>query len=99
MIKIVKVTGTSLSPFFLPGEYVLVLRVPSRFNKLSPGDYAVFTHDDYGLLIKRIINNYPSEKLIEAEGNIPASVSAQEIGKIPYDDIVGKVIHRISGSS
>ena len=95
MIKIIKVTGSSLSPFFLPGEYVIVWRAPRKYKTLSPGDYVVFNHDQFGLLIKKVILNDPSGNYIEAEGIHPDSLSSQKIGKIPYSDIIGKVINRI----
>lgn len=97
MIKIIKVTGTSLSPFFLPDDYVLVWRSPSRFRNLSPGDFVVFDHHDYGMLIKRVIHNDPQEGWIETEGTHPNSLPAHKIGRIPYENIIGKVIHRIKG--
>ena len=95
MIKIIKVTGSSLSPFFLSGEYVLVWRASRNFKAISPGDYVVFNHSQFGLLIKKVILNDPLGKYIETEGIHPDSLSAQKIGKIPYTDIVGKVLKRI----
>jgi phage repressor protein C with HTH and peptisase S24 domain len=99
MLRIIKVTGNSLSPFFLPGDYVIAWRSLRRFNRLSPGDHAVFFHHDFGLLIKRVVHNDPSGRFIEAEGNLPDSLSAKQIGDIPYENIVGKVILRIPSGS
>lgn len=95
MIKIIKVTGKSLSPFFLPGEYALVWHAPRRFSNLSQGDIVVFNHDDYGLLIKKIVHNYPDMKYIVVEGIHPDSLSLEKIGRIPYANIIGKVLRRI----
>ena len=95
MIKIIKVTGNSLSPFFLPEDYVLVWRAPERFKHLSPGDFVVFEHDQYGLLIKRVARNDPRDKYIEAEGIHPDSLSLHKIGRIPYESIIGKVFRKI----
>lgn len=91
MIKILKVTGNSLSPFFLPGDYVLVLRAPRRFKNLSPGDFVVFNHSEYGRLIKQVIHNFPAETFIETEGIHPDSISTQKIGMVHYENIIGKV--------
>lgn len=95
MLKILKVTGNSLSPFFLPGDYVLVLRTPRRFKNLSPGDFVVFNHREYGRLIKQVIRNNPSGTYIETEGIHPDSISTQEIGRVHYENIIGKVCRKI----
>lgn len=92
MLKIIKVTGNSLSPILFPGEYALIWRVPFRFKKLVPGDLVVFDHEKYGRLIKQVVDNNPAEKFIETEGIHPASLSAEKIGTIPYTNIVGKVL-------
>jgi phage repressor protein C with HTH and peptisase S24 domain len=95
MIKIIKVTGNSLSPFFLPGEYAVLWHSTRSIRKLSPGDFVVFDHDQYGMLIKKVVSNNPPGSLIEAEGIHPDSLSKQDIGKIPYENIIGKVLRRI----
>jgi hypothetical protein len=95
MLKIIKVTGNSLSPFFLPGDYVITWRAPRHFKRLAPGDIVVFNHDQYGLLIKKVIQNNPESKLIEVSGIHPASLSTDSMGKIPYTNILGKVLQRI----
>ena len=95
MIKIIKVTGNSLSPFFLPGDYVLVLRAPCLYKHLSPGDFVVFDHSEYGRLIKQVNHNNPSESYIETEGVHPDSLSSVKIGKVHYEDIIGRVFRRV----
>ena len=85
-------TGNSLSPFFFPGDYVMIWTLSSLIKKLSPGDDVVFEHDQYGLLIKRILHNYPVDSYIEVEGINPKSLTSREIGRIPYENIMGKVI-------
>ena len=95
MIKIIKVTGNSLSPFFLPGEYAVIWHSARTLKKLTAGDFVVFDHDQYGMLIKKVVRNNPLDSLIETEGIHPDSLSKQDIGKIPYENIKGKVLHRI----
>jgi len=99
VLKIIKVTGSSLSPLFFSGEYALIWRAPCRFKNLGPGDLVVFNHAKYGRLIKTVVLNNPTEKFIKAEGIHPASLSAETIGKIPYKQILGKVLRRIRRSS
>ena len=88
-------TGNSLSPFFLPGDYVIILRTPRRFKNLSPGDFVVFNHSEYGRLIKQVIRNNPSGTYIETEGIHPDSISTQEIGRVHYENIIGKVYQKV----
>lgn len=95
MIKIIKVTGNSLSPFFLPGDYVLVIRMPRHYKSLSPGDFVVFNHSEYGRLIKQVVLNNPSETYIETAGIHPDSLSIQKIGRVHYKHIIGKVFRRV----
>ena len=93
MFRIIKLTGNSLSPFFLPGDYVLIWTIPGQFRKLIPGDFIVFHHSAYGLLIKRVILNDPVERYIETDGSHPESLTPQKIGRIPYNNVIGKVVH------
>ena len=95
MLKIIKVTGNSLSPFFLPGDYVLVWGAPRRFNQLTQGDFVVFDHIKYGRLIKKVVQNDPSQRSLRVKGVDPDSISSQVLGEILYRDVLGKVIHRI----
>ena len=99
MIKIIKVAGSSLSPFFFPGDFVLIWRAPGRYDKLSPGDFVVFNHIVFGLLIKKITYNDPDYRYIETEGIHPDSLTTQKIGRIPYENIIGKVLLRIGRKS
>lgn len=99
MIKIIKVTGNSLSPSFFPGDFVLIRTSRRHLHTYSPGDYVVFNHPDFGLLIKKIKINNPAGNYIEAEGLHPDSISPKKIGRIPYDDIIGKVVRRFPRNS
>ena len=96
MIKIIKVTGNSLSPFFLPGDFVLIWQSPSRFKKYSPGDFVVVKHSDFGTLIKRVKYNDPDDQYLELEGIHPDSLTPQKMGRVSYDNIIGRVIRRFS---
>lgn len=95
MLKIIKVTGESLSPFFLPGDYVLIGKCSYLFGGISKGDIVVFTHSAYGLMIKEIeiINSELGQ--IHVKGSHPLSVDSLKMGPIAFDDIHGKVIWHI----
>jgi len=95
MLKIIKVTGNSLSPFFLPGDYVLVSTFRSGHKNLQSGSVVVFQHSKFGRLIKRIHTNYPNAKNLKVIGNHKNSISSHKLGLIPYSDLIGKVILHI----
>lgn len=95
MLRIIKVTGDSLSPFFLSGDYVIIQRRAGRFSRLGPGDAVVVDHPLLGLLIKNIRRNHPDRKCLELEGSHPDSISTEKMGLVDYQDILGKVILRI----
>ena len=98
MIKIIKVTGDSLSPFFLSGDFVLINTSQRVSKKLQPDDIVVFNHPDYGRLIKRVVVNNPESEIIKVSGYNEDSVSSHKLGHIPYSAIIGKVIYQVKRS-
>ena len=95
MIKIVKVTGSSLSPFFFPGDYVVLTTLPFTKLKLKQGDIIVFDHPDLGSLIKFVKENNHQDNTLYVEGVNPESISSHKLGPIPYSAVDGKVIFTI----
>ena len=95
MIKIIKVTGESLSPFFLPGDYVLVKKFSYHFGSIREGDIVVFTHPSYGLMIKEIDRINSELGQIHVKGSHPLSVDSSKIGPIASAAILGKVVWHI----
>ncbi len=72
-------------PFLRAGDYVLVVKRP-----LKIGDVVVANHPQFGEIVKRIacINNSSYELV----GDNAESVSMQQIGAVPAESIVGKVV-------
>ncbi len=95
MIKFIKVTGKSLSPFFLPGDYVISLKVFRIINKLKLGDTIVFNQSEFGILIKKVIAIDPDSKSIIVAGTDPDSIGSARIGPVHSKDIIGKVVYHI----
>ena len=95
MIKIVKVTGESLSPFFLPGDYVIVGKLPFKFGDITVGDTIVFPHPSFGLLIKKVLSVNTETHYILVEGSHPHSLTSNQIGPIHLSTIFGKVMFHI----
>jgi phage repressor protein C with HTH and peptisase S24 domain len=95
MLKILKVTGNSLSPFFLPGDYVLISTFRPGYKYLQSDTVVVFHHSEFGRLIKRVHTNYPETKNLKVVGSHENSISSHKLGLIPYSDLIGKVIFQI----
>lgn len=95
MLKIIKVAGESLSPCFLPGDYVLIRKYAYLFGSISEGDIVVFTHPSLGLMIKEIYSVNSELHQIHVKGSHPLSVNSRKIGPINSADILGKVIWHI----
>jgi len=95
MLKIIKVTGKSLSPFFLPGDYVLVSTYRPGYKYLQSGTVIVFQHTEFGRLIKRVHTNFPGSENLKVSGSHENSISSHKLGLIHYSDLIGKVIFHI----
>ena len=95
MLKIIKVTGSSLSPFFLSGDYVLVSSFRPGYKNLQAGNVVVFQHTEFGRLIKRVHTNFPGSENIKVAGSHENSISSHKLDLIPYADLIGKVILHI----
>jgi len=95
MFRILKVSGDSLAPDYLDGDFVLMLKIPSLFNPIRKGDLVVFNHPDYGILIKKIDRiNQPGAE-VYVLGTHPLSVDSRQFGMIPIKDVIGKVIWQV----
>ena len=95
MFKIIKVTGNSLSPFFLPGDFVLLYTGRGISTKIQSGDTVVFDHSDHGQLIKTVLTNDRENQLLKVSGLHPDSITSQKLGPIHYRSIIGKVLLHI----
>jgi signal peptidase I len=95
MLKLLKVTGSSLSPSYQEGDFVVVTKIPLFLVHLKPGDTLVFRHPDYGTLIKQIDHLIPETGEIYVVGTDEFSVDSRRFGFITKDDILGKVIWHI----
>jgi signal peptidase I len=93
MVRVIKVSGESLSPLLEEGDFVLVLKIPFRF--LRKGDIFVFQHPFYGTMIKLVAEKFPEKGFVHAIGVHPLSTDSQKIGPVMKDDIIGKVFLRI----
>jgi signal peptidase I len=95
MLKLLKVSGSSLLPAHQDGDFVLVSKIPYLFGPIRPGDVIVFRHKTYGTMIKRVASVAPNQDEIHVVGTQNHSVDSREFGAISKEAVVGKVIGAI----
>jgi len=95
MLKVLKVSGNSLSPTYQEGDFVMVSTVPLLFGALKRGDIVVFRHEVYGTMIKIVEAVAPGGEEFSVVGTRPDSVDSRRFGLISRQDVVGKVIWHI----
>ena len=91
-----------MSPQFNCGDYVVLLTAfyigHSRKNNgrfIHPGQTLVFDHPQYGRMIKEILSVSTVQRTFTATGLNHESVSPQQMGAIPFETVIGRVIWSI----
>ncbi len=87
-----RVRGDSMTPRLADGDLVLVFPWFGWLGPLRAGDCVVFTHPDYGVLIKQVVALQPAAATLTVRGTRPVSLDSQEFGPIPLKAVLGKVI-------
>ena len=95
MIRLLKVTGDSMSPDFQDGDFVALATAPFFLKRLKVGDTIIFDHKLYGTLIKRIAYFDPETSDAYVEGTSSDSLDSRRLGTIRREAIKGKVIAHI----
>ncbi len=95
MLRILKITGESLSPTHNPGDYVLISTRPKGANALKSGEIVVFKHPVYGTMVKRVVRVFPKDEKIFVTGSHPQSIDSRQFGPIPQSWVIGKVVWHI----
>ena len=95
MIKLVKVTGNSMSPTLMDGDYVLI-RKPRRQRKLTLGLIYVINHSELGRIIKRL-GDMKHDRCFFI-GDNPSSTPSTVIGAVESSRVIGQVIWVIGKS-
>ena len=95
MIQILKVTGESLSPFFIEGDFVVVSKIPFVLRKIKAGDIVVFRHPVYGTMIKKVERISPDGEEFFVLGTHPESTDSRQFGPLRRSQLTGKVIWHI----
>jgi signal peptidase I len=94
MLRLLKISGDSLTPEFQEGDFVLVSKIPFFFSPASTGDIIAFRQPGYGLLIKRV-QSIDRDGEIQVIGSHPESIDSRIFGPIRQKNILGKVIWHI----
>ena len=94
MLRILKVSGNSMSPEYKEGDFVVIATSPFFLHRLKIGDTIVFHHGGYGTLIKRIERFNESGNLIVV-GSQPTSLDSGRLGPISLAAVRGKVVLHI----
>jgi signal peptidase I len=95
MIKVLKVSGQSLTPYYQEGDFVLIVKIPFFLDRLKSGDTVAFNHPVYGLMIKLVEHIEPAGELIFVSGTQANSLDSRQLGPIPRKALLGKVIWHI----
>ncbi|MCJ7662017.1 MAG: S26 family signal peptidase [Anaerolineales bacterium] len=95
MLRLLKVSGESLSPVYQDGDFVLIAKIPLLFKEIHRGDVIAFHHEIYGTMIKQVDDiSIDGERFI-VTGTHENSVDSTQFGAISRDVIIGKVIWHI----
>ncbi len=82
-----------MAPDFQNGDIAICLTVyPKKFLKI--GQVIVFNHPNFGMMIKKITAISKKNQILYVRGN-NLSTSSEDIGVIPFKNIIGWVLKRI----
>ena len=97
MLKLVKVTGNSMSPTLEDGDYVITKKPrPQSNGYLASGLIYVINHSDLGRIIKRLVNTKHDRCFFI--GDNPTSTPSTLIGAVEISRVIGQVIWVIGKS-
>jgi signal peptidase I len=95
ILQWLRIEGSSLSPGYEDGDYVLVSGVPVLFLGIHPGDVVVFNHPRHGKMIKIVERLEPVSRSVFVVGSSAGSVDSRTFGPVPRGLVMGKVIWHI----
>jgi nickel-type superoxide dismutase maturation protease len=95
MLKIIRVSGDSLTPEYREGDFVLVVKIPFFSFHISAGDIVVFEHPIHGLLIKRVQSIDEKQGQVFVKGDQANSLDSRQFGTVKVSSIKGKVVWHI----
>ena len=95
MIKLIKITGSSLEPEYNHGDYLITTTISYILRSLRPGNSVIFKHPVYGTMVKQVKTANPDTGEIFVIGTHPNSTDSRHFGPIPQSWLTGKVLWHI----
>ena len=95
MLKLTKITGSSLEPKYNGGDFLITTSISFVLHSLKPGDIVVFNHPVYGTMVKQIQQMDPQTGELFVVGTHPESTDSRHFGPIPQSWLKGKVLWHI----
>ena len=95
MLKLLKITGNSLEPEYLEGDFVFISKIPFFLSAAHAGDVIAFIHHEHGMMIKQVKSVSADGRSLFVVGTHPLSVDSRHFGPIASHSILGKVIWHI----
>ncbi|MDO5714544.1 MAG: S24/S26 family peptidase [Tissierellia bacterium] len=94
MFKIYKVRGVSMTPLYVPGDYILCKGIKD-INEMKIGDIVIAMSKNYGKILKKVDYIDLDKNICRLKGLNPESLSTEEMGNIPLDRPFYKVLFRL----
>lgn len=91
-MRILLVSGDSLSPEYRDGDYVLISKAPFFFNNVRRGDVIAFHNAEYGLMIKKIESISEDAMWFSVKGTHPLSIDSRHFGPVHRTNVLGSVV-------
>ena len=92
MLKLFKISGNSLYPYYKDKERVLCRKI-FKHTKININDTVIFEKDSYGLMIKKVMHTHGNAYFVQ--GNDPLSIDSRDFGTIGIEEIKYKVLFKI----
>ena len=92
MLRLFKISGDSLFPFYKSGERVLCRKV-FQGTEIKVDDTVVFEKEDYGLMIKRVKSIEKNSYFVV--GTAPLSIDSRNFGALQHQEIKYKVLFKL----
>lgn len=90
MLKLFRVEGQSMAPYAKEGDFVLIYTFFSRI-KSKPGDWFVFDHPSFGLLLKECVTINAKTSTFRTKSLNSQGLPENKMGNIHFSKIKGKV--------
>ena len=95
MLRLLKISGNSLEPEYIEGDFVLVSKIPFLHSHPRPGDVVAFLHHEHGTMIKQVQSVSGDGRSLFVVGTHPLSVDSRHFGPIASHSVLGKVIWHV----